>query len=349
MFRISDLNKKDQPGPPAPGSPSSSPPPAPQMPPSIIPADAPAVPPPIAAPASMELEQACGRLYEGLVECVKGLFAQARSGQTLHVADARQLIEQLPAMKSDQSQVLLALLERHSQDNYLYTHAVNVAILAHHLSRRLSHDPEMVHSVALAGLLMDIGMAGQAEELAALPRKLTAEEWNVIAKHPAQALEHLNTTRDVPPEVLAAISSHHRRPDGGGYPDEQGPGSLGEMTKVLIVCDVYDALTHPRAHRKRLSPAQAIKVLVDGAGGEFERRVVKVLVDELSLYPRGSLVRLSTHEVARVDRVRLEAPLRPIVLILRDANHALLPTPRRVDLVEQPFVYIKDIVTDDEA
>lgn len=347
MFRISDLNKKDQPNDPPPAS--STPPAAPAVPPKIIVPQAPAGAPGVKIPTSMDLEQSCGRLYDGLVECVKALFAQARAGQALHVADARELIEQLPPIKSDQSQALLALMERHSQDNYLYTHAVNVAILAHHLGRCLHHEPEGIHSLALAGLLMDIGMAGQAEALAALPRKLTAEEWKVIAKHPAQALEHLQTARDVPPEVLESIRTHHRRPDGGGYPEEQGPDSLGDMTKVLAVCDVYDALTHPRSHRKRLSPAQAIKILVDGANTQFDRRVIKVLVDELSLYPRGSIVRLSTNEIGRVEVVHPEAPLRPVLVITRDSNQIPLPSPRRVDLLEQPFVYIKEVVTDEEA
>lgn len=299
--------------------------------------------------ASIDLEQACGQLYEDLVTCVADCFAKARVGQPLDLAKAWSLIDQLPTIKSEQCQSLLMLLERHSQENYLYSHAVNVAILANHLGHCLGYAPEMVHELAMAGMLMDIGMAGETEQIVAQPRKLTADEWHLIAKHPNQALDTLKTTRAIAPEMLEAIQMHHKRPDGSGYPSWGDKGTVSDYCKILAVCDVYDALTHPRSHRSRYTPAQAIRVLVDGAGTQFDRRVIKVLVDELSLYPRGSLIRLSTNEVARVDRVRPEAPLRPIVLIIQDSNQQPLPTPRRADLLEQPFVYIKDIVTEDES
>lgn len=347
MFRFSDLTDNDKPTKPPP----TPQPPAPPEPPQI-PGPPAAQPPPLKlAPKSGagESEQASGRLYEELLACVKRLFEQARAGQSLDLTQAWRLVEQLPAATTKQCQALLVLLERHSQENYLYSHAVNVAMLASHLGRCLGYPPEAVHRLALAGLLLDIGMAGEAERLASLPRKLTAEEWEVIARHPMQALEALKTTREVPQDVLEAIRAHHQRPDGSGYPAEAESQTALEFGKILAVCDVYDALTHPRAHRNRFSPAQAIKVLVDGANTKFDRRVVKVLVDELSLYPRGSAVRLSTNEVGRVDQVRPEAPLRPVVLVSRDANQVPLPAPRRVDLLEQPFVYIKEVVADEEA
>ena len=303
----------------------------------------------VSPPSTSELERVYGRLHEELVSYVKVLFEQVRESKPLDLTEARRLVAQFPTVNTQECQALLGLLERHSRDNYLYTHAVNVAILAAHLAHCMGHPEESVYDVALGGLLLDIGMAGEAEQLASLPRKLTAEEWSVIAKHPAKALEHLKTARDLPQNVLDAISTHHKRPDGSGYSGGGGEsGDMADFGKILIVCDVYDALTHPRSYRNRFSPAQAVKVMVDGANTQFDRRVIKALVDALSLYPRGSVVRLSTNEIAKVELVHPEAPLRPVVLISRDANQVPLPTPRRVNLVEQPFVYIKEVVTDEE-
>jgi len=345
MFRLSDLTNKDKsPQPPAPPSP-------PVLPASRQIIDTPQTPPtPPASPPqkTSELERVYSHLYEELVSCVKVLFEQARAGQPLDLAPAWRLVKQLPTVNTQECQTLLGLLERHSRDNYLYTHVVNVAILAAHLGHCLGHPEESVYDLALAGLLHDVGMTGEAEQVASLPRKLTAEEWKVIAKHPAKALEHLKTAKGLPQDVLDAISTHHKRLDGSGYPTGAEGVALADFGKILAVCDVYDALTHPRSYRNRFSPAQAIKVLVDGANTKFDRRVIKALVDALSLYPRGSVVRLSTNEIAKVELVHPEAPLRPVVLISRDANQVPLPTPRRVDLVEQPFVYIKEVVTDEE-
>lgn len=256
----------------------------------------------------------------------------------------------IPPIETEQCQELLTLLEGHSQDNYLYSHCVNVTFLVSHLGRRLGYPEESIHELALAGLLHDIGMAGEAEQLSSLPRTLTAEEWKVIAAHPTTAFEQLKTIAGLPQEVLAAISAHHERPDGRGYPGGLRDSAVADYGRVLAVCDVYDALTHPRGYRqRRLSPAHAVKVLIDGANDRFDRRVVKALVDELSLYPRGSAVRLSTNEVGVVEQVHPGAPLRPVVLIRRDANRTPLHRPRRVDLLDQPFVYVKEVVTDEEA
>ncbi|MBI4322793.1 MAG: hypothetical protein HY596_00790 [Candidatus Omnitrophica bacterium] len=347
MFRLSDLTNKDK----SPQPPTPPPPPVPPASRQIVetPPAPPAAPPAGPSQKTGELERAYGHLYEALVSCVKALFEQARADKPLDLAEAWRLVKQLPTVKTDECQALLGLLERHSRDNYLYTHAVNVAILASHLGHCLGHSEESVYDVALAGLLLDIGMAGDPEHLASLQRKLTAEEWKAIATHPAKALEHLKTARDLPQDVLDAISTHHQRPDDHGHhPGGGGGGDMADFGKILAVCDVYDALTHPRSYRNRFSHAQAIKVLVDGANTRFDRRVIKALVDALSLYPRGSVVRLSTNEIAKVEMVRPEAPLRPVVLISRDANQVPLSSPRRLDLLEQPFVYVKEVVTDED-
>lgn len=346
MFRLSDLmGNKEKPIQPAEGPAAPTPPPPPQPP---APPD-PVKPRSVTRPEAPRPLTGLEPVYAQLVACVKTLFEHARTGKPLDVSAAWRLMKQLAPIETQQCQELLSLLERQSQDNYLYTHSVNVALLASHLGHCLGYPREAIHELALAGLLQDLGMAGEAEQLASLPRKLTGDEWKVIARHPATALEHLKMTRGVSPEVLATISAHHERPDGSGYPTGLRNTAIAEYSKILAVCDVYDALTHPRSHRKRFTPAQAIKVLVDGANSQFDRRVVKALVDELSLYPRGSLVRLSTNEVGIVEQVHPEAPLRPVVLVSRDANQTPLLTPRRVDLLEQPFIYVKEVVTEEDA
>ncbi len=107
-----------------------------------------------------------------------------------------------------------------------------------------------------------------------------------------------------------------------------------------------------RSHRQEISPATAMKRLVDGArDNQFDREVVKAVVDELSLCPQGSLVRLNTGEIGVVEEVTPTAPLRPVVLVTRDAQGQLLPTPRRVNLHEHPWgaLQIKAIVNESDT
>ncbi len=283
-------------------------------------------------------------LYAQLILCVRDLFAQARAGNPLQLTEADQLIQQLPKLASGQYDDILILDEQRPEDHYLVSHCVHVAFLAHHLALCLGYTEATAHQLALAGLVIDIGMAGKMEELAEAPRQLTREEKRIIEQHPVNAIALLRKSQELSQEALGAITSHHLRPDGSGYPKEAQSATAIEYSKILAVADVYDAMTHPRSYRKPMNPAIAMKSLIGGVGDQFDRRVVKVLVDELSLYPRGSAVKLNTGELAVVQRVNPGAALRPLVLIHRDADRNAVVPARLVNLAQNPLIAIKEVL-----
>lgn len=292
------------------------------------------------------LPPAVEALYVQLILCLRDLFDQARAGEPLQLTEADLLTQQLPKLASGQYDDILMLDERRPNEHYLISHCVHVAFLAHHLGLCLGYTEATAHQLALAGLLIDIGMAGQMEALVQAPRPLTREERRVIEQHPTNALALLRKSQELSQEALGAITSHHLRPDGSGYPKNGQSQTSAEYAKILAVADVYDALTHARSHRKPMNPAQAMKILISGVGDQFDRRVVKALVDELSLYPRGSQVRLNTNELGFVERINPGVALRPVVLIHRDADRNPVSPPRKVNLAEHPLVAIKEVVVE---
>ena len=275
---------------------------------------------------------------------MKGLFDQARAGQTVELAEAKSLVQRLSSVPMDWPSVLLSLIERHTEDNYLYSHSANVCCFSYHLGRCMGYDSDVSTQLGLAGLVQDIGMAGRPEEVATEAGEFTEEDRKIVMEHPAISVERLQQAPELSKEMLEAIKGHHERQQGQGYPNALERRTIPYYAKILAVCDVYDALTHPRSHRKRHSPAQAIKILIDGSQDEFNRRVVKALVDELTLYPKSSPVKLSTDELGVVSEVHRQAPLRPVILVTHDAQQVPLQTPRRVDLLDQPFLYIKELI-----
>lgn len=358
MVRFSDLvgdkGKPEEPSKPTtrPSAPQPSAPPATPRPPSAAPPKAPIAPPitrlskaspPAAAKPSTTLAPVVEALYAQLILCVRELFTQAREGKPLQLTEADSLTQQLPKLAPGQYDDILILDEQRPEEHYLISHCVHVAFLAHHLSLCLGYTEATAHQLALAGLLIDIGMAGKMEQLVEAPRPLTKEEKRVIEHHPDNAIALLRKSQELSKEALAAIASHHARPDGSGYPKEMLPSTASEYAKILAVADAYDAMTHPRSYRKPMNPAIAMKSLIDGVGDLFERRVVKVMVDELSLYPRGSSVKLNTGELAVVQRVNPGAALRPVVLIYRDADQNAVDPARLLNLSENPLVAIKEV------
>jgi len=351
MVRLSDLIGKNPPekearppappaATPAPPAPAAAAPSAPAAPPQAAPL-APAPPP--ASPLEA--------YYAKLAICVKELLVSARAGQPLQLAEASMLIEQLPKLAPGQYDDVLMLDARYPDEPYLVSHSVRVAFLVHRLAHLLGYPTVTAHQLALAGLVFDIGMAGELEQITQAPRTLTKDERKAVSRHSASAAAMLQQSQELSKEALAAIAAHHVRPDGTGYPGvkEVPSATAMEYAKILAVADVYDAMTHARSHRRAFNPGQAIKQLIDGVGEQFDRKVIKALVDELSLYPRGSTIRLNTNEVAVVLRVSRNAPLRPMVEVHRDAYRNPVVPPKLVNLAEHPLIYIKDLVVIDEA
>jgi HD-GYP domain-containing protein (c-di-GMP phosphodiesterase class II) len=82
--------------------------------------------------------------------------------------------------------------------------------------------------------------------------------------------------------LLPIIRHHHENFDGTGYPDGLAGRAIPHLARIVAVCDAYDALVTDRPYRKAKSPDQAISVLVDGAGKQWDAEAVDVLVSEMS-------------------------------------------------------------------
>ena len=121
-----------------------------------------------------------------------------------------------------------------------------------------------------------------------------------------------------------------------------------EYARIISLVDVYEALTHPRAYRKEFMPYSAMKMVIDSSGTLFESSLAKALVEELSIYPVGSLVRLNTNEAGRVVATNKGFPIRPKVEVLFDVDGEKLKEPKTINLVSQPSLYIKEPLSEAE-
>jgi hypothetical protein len=111
------------------------------------------------------------------------------------------------------------------------------------------------------------------------------------------------------------------------------------MAQIIGVVDVFDALVSERPYRRRLFPHAAVKELLVAERAAFPREILKALVEQISVYPLGTTVRLSTGETATVDRINCRYPLRPLVRVSQsDAGQE--PEACQLDLSLTPLVSI---------
>lgn len=116
-------------------------------------------------------------------------------------------------------------------------------------------------TLTTAGLLHDIGKAAVPVAILDKPGKLTPQEMEIVRSHPGKGWQHLHATAGLDAEVLSAVRSHHEYLDGSGYPDGLSGSEIGDLTRILTICDIYGALIERRAYKPPDPPAAAIAVL----------------------------------------------------------------------------------------
>lgn len=160
-----------------------------------------------------------------------------------------------------------------ARDPYTSGHSLRVRKYAMRLARYIGLDDATKKRLSLASKLHDIGKVGLAEGILNKPAKLSDHEFDLVKEHPIMGeriLRPIIRNR----VVLSAIRSHHERFDGGGYPDQLRGEEIPFLARMITVADCYDALTSSRAYRGAMSQEDALAILHDGMGTQFDPHLI---------------------------------------------------------------------------
>lgn len=225
----------------------------------------------------------------------------------------------------------------------LITNLINVAILGTKVGIGLGYYGEELHHLALAGFVHDIGLFAVPESLIAKTGRLTQEERELIEQHPELGYEVIEECGPAYHWLAQLTRQAHERFNGEGYPNRLRGREISEMAQILGVVDVFDALVSERPYRRRLLPHEAVKELLVSERRTFAREILKALVEQFSVYPLGTTVRMTTEEIGTVVKVNSHYPLRPVVRIdgqrEGEGNGAY-----EIDLSRTPLVSIVEIL-----
>lgn len=171
--------------------------------------------------------------------------------------------------------VLLDRLCKHSMTTY--QHSCNVGNLARALAEGLGLQQEEVTIITVGGLLHDIGKARIRTAILHKAARLTATEWEIMRRHPEFGVQILGNSEKF--EVIEPlIAYHHERWDGQGYyglADQDIP--LG--ARIIALSDAFDAMTSSRAYQYSKNLQAGIQELAEGAGKQFDPRLVELFFD----------------------------------------------------------------------
>ena len=200
----------------------------------------------------------CGLLILG-VPCVLDLRRSHASRPLVGDLAPTELVEQEEAFLGARVRALLVRLAE--KDTATEDHTRRVAMLAVQVGEQLGLARGRLRTLALGGLLHDMGKLTVPSEVLTKPGPLDDDEFAEIRKHPDSGVRLLRELGGFSPDVLRLVHDHHERLDGSGDPRGLAGGELELEVRILAVCDVYDALVSDRVYRAAWSADRALTLL----------------------------------------------------------------------------------------
>jgi HD-GYP domain-containing protein (c-di-GMP phosphodiesterase class II) len=187
---------------------------------------------------------------------------------------ATELVASEEAYLGPRVRALMVRLER--RDLSTEEHTRRVALLAARVGEELKLSATARRHLAVGGLLHDIGKLAVPLDILQKPGSLTDDEFAAIKRHPADGRRLLEELGGFPETVRGLVSDHHERLDGSGYPRGLTAAQMSIETRILAVCDVYDALVSDRVYRAAWTPERAFALLEEESVA-YDQTVVAAL------------------------------------------------------------------------
>ena len=168
-----------------------------------------------------------------------------------------------------------------ARDGYTSGHSRRVSQLSCAIAAAMELPEQDVERIRIGALLHDIGKIGIADRVLQKPGRLTEEEWALIKEHPVIGRRILQGVHGFAP-YLGAVELHHENWDGTGYPRGEMKTKTPVDARIIHVVDAWDAMTTDRSYRQAMTHENAMRILRENAGRQFDPRVVAVF---LSLPP----------------------------------------------------------------
>jgi HD-GYP domain-containing protein (c-di-GMP phosphodiesterase class II) len=267
------------------------------------------------------------------VHSLAEVLVALETGQPFDAAILDRLVADVLAEVDDCSPLVFLYEAPEYMPAWVACHSLTVARV---LARLVMHEPQLrakASEAVLAALLHDVGMLAVPAEVLAFSGELEEPARRAVEAHASAGRQHLAGLFRNAPHILDAISCHHERLDGTGYPDGLREAHISPLARLLAVCDTYAAMCVPRPHRPARSTRAALAdTVLLAEEGKLDRQHAALLL-KLSFYPTGSVVELASGGVGVVVAAGEGGnPARPVVAVLTDDNGDALARPRYLDL-----------------
>lgn len=226
----------------------------------------------------------------------------------------------------------------HLKDNpelYVYEHTIKSSILSGFLGQSLNLSEENLNILIKSSLLKDIGILRVSDKILNKKTPLQHCEILEIQKHPLISYSIIKDYENMEKEVCELVLTHHEKEDGSGYPLGLFSKEIKIEAKIILISDVFTAMTSERVYSKKLSP---FIVLEDFYNSSFDKFHMGIILKFLKLYSDYSLhqsVKLNNGLEGVIIHYEKDEYLKPTIKL---NNGSLL------NLKDQSNLYIKQYI-----
>ncbi|MFV1982440.1 MAG: HD-GYP domain-containing protein [Thiohalomonadales bacterium] len=260
------------------------------------------------------------KLRDKTRDYIDHVLDDVRMGKSVNTKDARIIVTNLVDSIVSSPDASMWLTHLKKRDEYTAIHSVNVCILTITFGRAIGVDKKDLINLGLGALLHDIGKMKTPLEILNKEGKLTKDEFTIMMRHPYEGYSVLKEDKNMSPESLEIILSHHERLDGSGYPGNITEVKITYFTRIVSIVDVYDAITSDRVYHDGISPHDALNKLFQWMPGKYDKELMEKFIKTIGIYPIGSIVELKSGHVGMVAKFDEKNKLRPVIMLLLDKN-----------------------------
>lgn len=296
------------------------------------------------------LPEAAGH-YKQAKQSVDNVLTALRFSKKLDVQEVKTAVRGCVDSVIKNPSALLWLTQIKNKDDYTAEHCLRVAILAIALGRELELLEGELVDLGIGAMLHDVGKVKVPDEILNKEGALTQEEYVIMQSHSEEGRRMLMAKADVPPIAVDIAYSHHEQLDGKGYPRGVDGSKIPFFARIVSVIDAYDAITSDRVYRKGRSTLEALRILYDCRGTQFDENVVKAFIKLIGVYPPGHIAELTTGEAGIILSCPPNNKLWPKLIIVRDSDKKLcrekiLDLSKKQRDAEGRAIRVKEVYTD---
>jgi len=274
-------------------------------------------PPKVTVPINKTLPEAKA-LYDKADIEIHQILKKVNTAEDIDIEPIQETVNGFVKSVVSNPNALLWLTRIKDRDEYTAEHCLRVAVMAIAFGRHLNLPDEELSLIGMCGMLHDVGKMVIPNEVLNKPGRLTAEEYEVMKTHSEEGGRLLSEQSGLDPSIITAARHHHERLDGMGYPSGLQAEKIPLYTRMITIVDAYDAISSARCYKKATTPAEALRILYDNRGSQFDPDLLQHFILMVGIVPTGSIVELSTGQVGIVLANNPQHKLKPKVLLVRD-------------------------------